>query len=133
MPKVSLAAIAAQVLLASAAGATAQPGSSSNPIPLKMKRGTDTIVVRGVLRQNVDCCAYVFKAAAGQQLHWTESGAVARMGIEQPDGQIIDPGLPNPADLPLTGTYKLLVTPDLMAEGAFGPFALRLRIPPPGR
>jgi hypothetical protein len=132
MPKVSLAA-AALALLVAAPPAGAQPGSSSDPIPLKMKRGADTIVVRGVLRQNVDCCAYVFKAAAGQKLHWTGSGAAARMGIEQPDGQIIDPGLPNPAELPLTGTYKLLVSADLMAEAAFGPFTVKLRIPPSGR
>ena len=133
MPKPSLAAVAALCLLATAVAAAAQPGSASSPIPLKMKRGTDVIVVRGVLRQNVDCCAYVFEAVAGQRLHWTRTGAVARMGMVQPDGQIIDPGLPNPADLPLTGTYRLLVGPDLMADGAFGPFTLKLRIPPPGR
>jgi hypothetical protein len=34
-----------------------------------MHRGTDSLTVRGVLRQNVDCCAYAFKAHAGQQLH----------------------------------------------------------------
>ena len=131
MPNASLAAVGAFSLLATTAAA--QPGSASSPIPLKMKRGTDTIVASGVLRQNVDCCAYVFKAAAGQKLYWTRTGAVARMGIVQPDGQIIDPGLPNPAYLPQTGTYKLLVTPNLMADGAFGRFTLKLRIPPPGR
>ena len=130
MRKALLAAVAALGLAGFAGAAAAQPGAPSDPIPLKMKRGTDTLVVRGVLRQNVDCCAYVFKAKAGQQLYWTETGAAARMGIAQPDGTVIDPGLPNPADLPQTGTYKLLVTPDLMADGAFGPFTLKLQIPP---
>jgi hypothetical protein len=133
MPKLALAAIAALAVLATAPAAAAQRGSASSPIPLKMKRGIDTAVVRGVLRQNVDCCAYVFEAAGGQKLYWTQSGAAARMGLVQPDGQIIDPGLPNPADLSQTGTYKLLVSPDLMADGAFGPFTLKLRIPPPDR
>ncbi len=127
MLKASLAAIAA---LALTAGAAAAQPDASHPIPLKMKRGADTIVVRGVLRQNVDCCAYVFKAEAGQKLYWTETGAAARMGIVYPDGDGIDPGLPSPTDLPQTGAYKLLVSPDLMADGAFGPFTLKLRIPP---
>ena len=127
MLKPSLAALAALAL--SVQAAAAQP-DMPNPVPLKMQRGTDTIVVRGVLRQNVDCCAYSFKAAAGQKLYWTETGAAARMGLVTPSGDIIDPGLPNPADLPETGTYKLLVTPDLMANGAFGRFTVKLRIPP---
>ena len=128
MLKASLAAIAALVLTASPAAA--QP-DAPRAIPLKMKRGTDALVVRGVLRQNVDCCAYSFKAEAGQKLYWTETGAAARMGIAYPDGGGVDPGLQSPADLPQTGTYMLLVSPDLMAEGAFGPFTLKLRIPPP--
>ena len=88
-------------------------------------------MVRGVLRQNVDCCAYSFKADAGQQLYWTETGAAARMGIAYPDGGGVDPGPARSADLPQTGAYMLSVSPDLMAEGAFGPFTLKLRIPPP--
>jgi hypothetical protein len=128
MPKASLAAIAALVLATSPAAA--QP-DASHAIQLKMKRGTDTIVIRGVLRQNADCCAYSFKAQAGQKLYWTETGAATRMGIAYPDGGGVDPGLPSPADLPQSGTYTLLVSPDLMAEGAFGPFTLKLRIPPP--
>ena len=128
MLKASLAAIAVAALTAS--DAAAQPGSQSDPIPLKMKRGTDSLVVRGVLRQNVDCCTYVFKATAGQKLYWTESGAVARMGITYPDGDGINPGLPSPADLPQDGRYIFIVSPDLMADGAFGRFTLKLRIPP---
>ncbi|HXQ16384.1 MAG TPA: hypothetical protein VN814_17330 [Caulobacteraceae bacterium] len=113
-----------------ACAAAARPGDADHPIALKMKRGTDSIVVHGVLRQNVDCCAYTFKAHAGQQLHWSETGAVARVGIAYPDGDGINPGLPNPADLPQDGRYVLTLSPDLMAEGAFGPFTLKVRIPP---
>jgi len=128
MLKAPLAAAVALTLAATAAAA--QPGSRADPIPLKMKRGTDRLVLNGVLRPRADCCAYTFRASSGQKLYWRETGAAVRMGIVQPDGEVIDPGLPNPADLPQTGRYKLLVAPDLMAEGAFGPFKLRLRIPP---
>ncbi len=128
MLKPALAALAALAMMATAA--TAQPGSVSQPIPLKMQRGSDAIVVRGVLRQNLDCCAYVFKAAAGQQLHWTESGAAARLVMTYPDGHVDGPGFANPLPLPATGAYTLSVSPDLMADGAFGRFTLKLRIPP---
>jgi hypothetical protein len=130
MLKLSLAAIAALALTASAAAA--QPGAASQPILLKMERGTDTIVVRGVLRQNVDCCTYVFKAQAGQLLYWSETGAVARLVITYPDGHVDGPGFANPLPLPATGAYTLSVSPDLMADGAFGRFTLKLRTPPPG-
>ena len=128
MLKLWLAALAALALTATAAAA--QPGSASQPIPLKMARGTDAIVVRGVLRQNLDCCAYVFKATAGQQLHWSQSGAAARLVMTYPDGHVDGPGFANPLPLPSTGAYTLTVSPDLMADGAFGRFTLKLRIPP---
>jgi hypothetical protein len=124
------AALIAVAIASVATAAAARPGDEAHPIVLKMRRGTDSLTVRGVLRQNVDCCAYTFKAHAGQQLHWTESGATARMGIAYPDGDGINPGLPDPAALPETGRYVLTVSPDLMAEGAFGVFTLKLRIPP---
>ena len=126
MRKTSLVAVA---LTALASTAAARPGDAAHPIVLKMQRGTDSVTVHGVLRQNVDCCAYTFKAHAGQTLHWTETGATARMGIAYPDGDGINPGLPNPVPLPQTGAYVLTVSPDLMAEGAFGRFTLKLRIP----
>jgi hypothetical protein len=113
-----------------ATAASARPGDAAHPIVLKMQRGSDSVTVHGVLRQNVDCCAYTFKAHAGQTLHWTESGATARMGIAYPDGDGINPGLPNPVPLPQNGAYVLTVSPDLMAEGAFGRFTLKVRIPP---
>jgi hypothetical protein len=128
MLKPSVAALAALALAATVAAA--RPGIASQPTPLKMQRGTDVIVARGVLRQNVDCCAYVFKAAAGQQLHWSESGAAARLVITYPDGHVDGPGFANPLPLPATGAYTLAVSPDLMADGAFGHFMLKLRIPP---
>ncbi len=119
---------AAFALIATAAAA--RPGDAAHPIVLKMQRGTDSVTVTGVLRQNVDCCAYAFKAHAGQMLHWTESGAAARIGLAYPNGDGIDPGLPNPTPLPQTGAYVFTVSPDLMADGAFGRFTLMLRIPP---
>jgi hypothetical protein len=122
--------LAAMALTAFASAAAARPGDAAHPIVLKMQRGTDSVTVRGMLRQNVDCCAYTFKAHAGQVLHWTESGAAARMGIAYPDGDGINPGLPNPVPLPQKGAYVLTLSPDLMAEGAFGRFTLKLRIPP---
>jgi hypothetical protein len=128
MYKASLIAVA---IASVGTAVAARPGDAVHPIVLKMRRGSDSLTVRGVLRQNVDCCAYTFKAHAGQQLHWTESGATARIGIAYPDGEGINPGLPNPAALPQTGRYVLTLSPDLMAEGAFGRFTLTLRIPPP--
>ena len=113
-----------------ASGAAARPGDAGHPIALKMRRGTESITVRGVLRQNVDCCAYTFKAHAGQALHWSESGATARIGLAYPNGDGINPGLPNPTPLPQDGAYVFTVSPDLMADGAFGRFTLKIRIPP---
>jgi hypothetical protein len=124
------ALLAAMALTALASTAAARPGDAAHPIVLKMQRGTDSVTVHGVLRQNVDCCAFTFKARAGQTLHWIETGATSRMGIAYPDGDGINPGLPNPVPLPQTGAYVLTVSPDLMAEGAFGRFTLKVRIPP---
>ena len=113
-----------------AAPALAQIGNPAMPIEIKMKHGSDRVTVRGVLVQNGACCTYVFKARAGQKLYWGESGAVARMVITYPDGNADGPGLPNPQPLPQSGVYTLAISPDLMADGAFGPYVLKLRIPP---
>jgi hypothetical protein len=120
----------AAALAFAAAPALAQVGNAAVPIEIKMKRGTDRITVRGVLVQNGACCTYVFKARAGQRLYWSESGAAVRMLITYPDGNADGPGLPNPQPLPQSGVYTLAISPDLMAEGAFGPYVLQLRIPP---
>ena len=79
-----LALAAAAVLALSASAALAAPGSASDPIPLKMQVGTDVVTVHGVLRQNLDCCAYTFKAAAGQQLYYKVAGAATRLVITSP-------------------------------------------------
>jgi hypothetical protein len=120
----------AAALALAASPVLAQVGNAAMPIEIKMKRGTDRITVRGVLVQNGDCCTYVFKAHAGQKLYWSERGATVRMVITYPDGNVDGPGLPNPQPLPQSGAYTLAISPDLMAEGAFGPYVLKLRIPP---
>jgi hypothetical protein len=125
--------LVAAFLMLSGAPAAAQVGAAAAPIVLKMKPGMDVITVHGVLRQNSDCCTYVFKAQAGQLLHWGESGAAARLVLTYPDGHSEGPGLANPLTLPATGAYTFSVSPDLMAEGAFGRFTLTIGIPPLGR
>jgi hypothetical protein len=128
MPKTVLALAA---ILAFAAGpALAQASNAAMPIVLKMKRGTDRLTVHGTLKQGGACCTYVFKAAGGQKLYWSESGAVVRMVITYTDGHVDGPGLANPLPLPATGAYTLAISPDTMADGAFGPFTLKIRIPP---
>jgi hypothetical protein len=128
MLKFTLAAAA--VLALAATSASAQPGSAAHPIVIKMKRGTDSITLTGVMRQNVDCCTYVFKAAAGQRMVWSISGAVTRQVVTYPDGHVDGPGIPSPLPLPASGAYSFSVSPDLMADGAFGRYVLKIRIPP---
>ncbi len=121
---------AAVVLSLIATAAAAQPGNAADPIVIKMKRGTDSVRLTGVMRQNSACCTYAFKASAGQQLYWSITGAVTRQVIGYPDGHVDGPGLPNPIPLPATGLYSFSVSPDLMADGAFGRYVLKIRIPP---
>jgi hypothetical protein len=128
MLKLVFASATALALIAS--GAAAQSGNAAMPIPIHMKRGTDSVTIRGVLRQNTACCTYVFEASAGQRLIWSVTGATARETIGYPGGQMDGPGLPNPLPLPASGSYVFSVSPDLMADGAFGPFVLKMRIPP---
>jgi len=123
-------ALAAVATLATAPGAWAQLGNAAMPIPLRMQRGADSLKVRGVLVQGAACCTYIFAAHAGQKLYWSERGAAARLTLGYPDGRLDGPGLPDPLPLPQTGAYTFAVSPDLMADGAFGRFVLRLRIPP---
>jgi len=128
MLKFTLAAAA--ILALAATAASAQPGSAAHPIVIKMKRGTDSVTLTGVLRQNVDCCTYVFKAAAGQRMIWSISGAATRQVVGYPDGHVDGPGIPSPLPLPASGAYSFSVSPDLMADGAFGRYVLKIRIPP---
>ena len=129
MTKSNVVGLAA-VLAVVAVGAAAQVGNPAMPIYLKMKRGSDSLTVRGVLKQDVACCTYVFKAHAGQKLYWRETGAAVRLTIGYPDGRMEGPGLGNPLPLPASGAYTLAVSPDTMADGAYGRFTLELRIPP---
>lgn len=107
----------------------AAPGSQANPIAVRMRRGADSVRLAGVLRQNRDCCSYRFKARAGQTLNWTVMGPAIRVTMTYPDGHTDGPGLPAAIPLPADGAYVFRVSPNLMADGAFGRFVLRLRIP----
>jgi len=118
------------VLALAATGVAAQPGNAADPIVIKMRHGTDSVRLVGVLRQNGDCCTYAFKASAGQRMYWSITGAVTRQVIGYPDGHVDGPGLPNPIPLPASGLYSFSVSPDLMANGAFGRYVLKIRIPP---
>ena len=127
------AAAMAALAMASGAAQAAPAGSASHPIVVKMARGSDSARLAGVLRRGRDCCAYVFKARAGQRLIWRISGPATRQVITYPDGHTDGPGLPNPLPLPADGAYRFSVRPNLMADGAYGRFVLWLKIPPPGR
>ena len=134
MPKPVIAAAAAAVGLGLIPGAALAQPDPSHASVLHMARGSDTITVKGVLRRNgPDCCAYAIGATAGQRLYWTINGPAVRMTIQYPDGSADGPGIPNPVPLKTSGVYILGVSPDLMADGAFGRFTLKIRIPPPGR
>ncbi len=125
--------LAAFVLVISglvANSAAAQPGSADNPIVVRMKPGTDEVRLTGILSQNSKCCAYLIEAHAGQTLEWSIAGPVTRETITYPDGNTDGPGLRNSIPLPADGAYVFSVSPDLMAEGAFGHFVLMLKIPP---
>jgi hypothetical protein len=126
-------AIAACALALGAPPALAQPGSAREPIPVHMSRGSDVVKLTGVLRQNPrapECCAYTFKAHAGQTLHWALKGPNVRIVLTYPDGHSEGPGVPNVVPLPADGAYVFSVSPNLMADNAFGRFVLTLRIPP---
>lgn len=97
---------------------------------VRMKRASDSVRLSGVLRPNLDCCAYRFKAHEGQTLNWTVTGPAVRTTIRYPNGDTDGPGLPAAIPLPADGTYVFTISPNLMADGAFGRFVLTLRIPP---
>jgi hypothetical protein len=122
--------LAATALILWAGASAAQPGSPSDPIPVHMKRGTYAVRLTGALRAGKDCCAYVFKAHAGQTLRWRFSGPAARMTITSPSGDTDGPGLPSDIPLQSDGAYVLTVHPNLMADGAYGRYTLTLSIPP---
>lgn len=132
LSKSCIAAVAGALAVAASA-ASAQLGNAAMPIELKMKPGTDSMTVLGELAQDKACCTYVFKAEAGQKLYWSETGAVVRLVIAYPDGHSDGPDFANPLPLPASGAYTLAVSPDTMANRAYGRFTLKLRIPPAKR
>jgi hypothetical protein len=125
--RAAMATVAALVL---AQPALAAPGADDDPIVVHFKRGSDSVRYRGALKQNVQCCAYRIKARAGQTLYWRFTGPAFRAVIAYPDGQTDGPGIPTAIPLPQDGVYVLTFSPNLMADGAFGRFALTIRIPP---
>jgi hypothetical protein len=104
------------------------PGAQDCPIPVRMARGSDTVTLEGRFRQNVDCCAYSLDARAGQTLAWSFDGPAERATIAYPNGDVDGPGVPASIPLPATGTYVFRVSPNLMADGSFGPFRLTVTI-----
>jgi hypothetical protein len=124
--------LALAALSLAAGGASAAPGSAHDPIAVRMKRGTDSIRLAGVLRQGRGCCAYRLKARKGQTLRWRVRGPAIRVTLTYPDGSTDGPDLPAAIPLPADGAYVFRVAPNLMADGAFGRFTLSLTIPPTG-
>jgi len=109
----------------------AQAAVAATPIPLKMKPGSDSITVKGVLTQTGDCCSYSFGAAAGQKLTVSSTGSQGHFLIHFPSGDTDGP-FPGPYTwtLPATGTYILEIGPNEKFDHAYGPFTMTLRIPP---
>ena len=97
-------------------------------VQVHMRRGTDTIEYRGDLTQARDSCDYHFRARAGQVLTWSVKGPATRQVISYPDGNADGPGIPQRIPLQQTGEYVFSISADLMAEGAFGRYRLRLTI-----
>ena len=97
-------------------------------VQVHMRRGTDSISYSGRLTQARPGCDYHFKARAGQTLTWSVTGPATRQVISYPDGNGDGPGIPQRIPLQQTGEYVFSVSADLMAEGAFGRYKLRLTI-----
>ena len=128
MPKILTAVAVAAGLAAPAAANACEAGAQACPIPVHLRPGTDTIALVHVLTEGVACCSYSLAASAGQTLTWAFEGPAIRTVITYPDGTTDGPGLPNAIPLPATGTYVLGFTPNLMAEGAYGPFRATITI-----
>jgi hypothetical protein len=127
MQRIALTIIAA-ALGVSPAFAACLPGAAKCPIDVEMARGADTITLAGRLTQNRDCCAYAMRVRAGQTLTWRVHGPAIRTTIVYPNGDADGPGLASAIPLPQSGTYVFSVRPNLMADGAFGPFTVTFTI-----
>jgi hypothetical protein len=130
MPKVLTAATAAALAAALAPGAAlaCDTGAQACPFAVEMRPGSDSITLVHEFRQGVECCYYSLAARGGQTLTWSFDGPAMRSVITYPDGTADGPGIPNSIALPATGTYVLGFTPDLMADGAYGPFRATVTI-----
>ena len=107
----------------------AGPGLAADcSVQVHMHRGTKTIAYTGRLTHERSNCDYHFKARAGQTLIWSLDGPATRQVIGYPDGNADGPGIPQRIPLPQTGEYVFSVSANLMAEGAFGKYRLRLTI-----
>lgn len=102
--------------------------ASDCSVQVHMRRGTDSIEYRGDLTHARSSCDYHFKARAGQVLTWRLDGPATRQVIGYPDGNADGPGIPQRIPLQQTGEYVFSVSADLMADGAFGRYKLRLTI-----
>jgi hypothetical protein len=110
------------------AAAACIAGAAECPIVVRMAPGTDTITLTGSLAQDRDCCAYALRVRAGQVMTWRVAGPAIRTTIRYPGGEADGPGLPAAIPLPESGVYVFAIRPNLMADGAFGRFALTIAI-----
>ena len=123
-----IAAIAAALSLTGASVAAAQDNAPQHCTTLRMRRGTDSIVVQGRLTRANSAYCYRFRARAGQVLTWRLDGPATRQGISYPDGSVDAPGLPERIPLEQTGDYRFSISSNPMADGNTGHFRLRLTI-----
>jgi hypothetical protein len=111
------------------AEAACRRGSPSCPIEVIMRRGTDTITVRGALTPGRDdCCAYSLRVRAGQVMTWRIAGPAVRTAMLYPNGRSLGPGVPQSIRFPVSGVYLFGVRPNFMSEDAYGPYALTFTI-----
>ena len=124
-------AAAGGLVLAAALGTTAEAceiGAQDCPFPVEMKPGTDSVTLVHVFKESVECCYYSLAARAGQTLTWTFTGPAMSPVITDPGGDTDGPGILESIPLAQSGTYVLGFTPNLMADGAFGPFRATVTI-----
>jgi hypothetical protein len=109
---------------------TCTPGEWSCPTEITMLRGTNAITITGKTSPGSGCCAYAFRARAGQTLSWTLEGATSlTVMVTQPDGHVDGPELPQEILLPQHGIYVIRVRADLTdIEDKTEPFRLSISI-----
>src|SRR5260221_880151 len=78
-------------------------GALSCPISIHFARGATAITLKGRTMQDGDCCAYSFRARAGQTFTWSVDGATLRTVITDPQWQSDRPGFPKAIALHVTG------------------------------